>query len=66
MATFNPIDVNLALKVPNYGIGKRAKIQFDVQNLFNEDPPQLYSGYGASPLSSPIGRLFQVSLRVEF
>lgn len=66
VGTFNPVDINLALKVPNYGFGKRAEIQFDVQNLFNEDPPRLYSGNGASPLSSPIGRLFQVSLRAEF
>lgn len=64
--SFDPIDVNFALEIPNSGFGKNFEIQFDIQNVFDEDPPFLLSGNGASALSSPIGRLFQVSVRVDF
>jgi iron complex outermembrane receptor protein len=72
--SYNPVDVNFAIKIPLDRFGMNPEIQFDVQNVFDEDPPTLYSGNGAfNPASqgygnpaSPLGRLFQVSLKTEF
>ena len=66
VGSFNPVDLNIAYTIPTGGFGKKLEIQFDVQNLFDEAPPALYSGNGASTLSSPIGRMVQVGLRAEF
>lgn len=66
VSSFNPVDLNLSVKVPSTGIGKSFELQFDVQNLFDKAPPTVYSGNGISSLASPIGRLFQVSVKTEF
>lgn len=74
VSSFDPVDLNFSIKVPGAGIGKSFQIQLDVLNLFDENPPRLYSGNGAfnpasfliSTPASPIGRMFQVSVRTEF
>lgn len=64
--SFNPIDLNFAFKVPTDGLAKNFEFQIDVQNVFDEAPPPVYSGNGASALSSPIGRMILVGVRTEF
>jgi iron complex outermembrane recepter protein len=64
--SFNPVDLNVSYKLPSFGVGKTFEIQLDIQNVFDEAPPALYSGNGASPLSSPIGRMFEIGLRATF
>lgn len=66
VSSFNPVDLNVAYKIPSFGVGKDVEVQLSVQNVFDEAPPRLYSGNGASPLSSPIGRMVQIGVRVGF
>jgi iron complex outermembrane receptor protein len=64
--SFDPVDLNISYTLPGAGIAKGFEIHLDAQNIFDADPPVVYSGNGASPLSSPIGRLIQVGVRAEF
>jgi len=73
--SFDPIDINFAYRIPGKGFGKNFEFQFDIQNIFDEKPPRLYSGNGAiDPASqatlgtpaSPIGRMFQLTVKTEF
>ena len=73
--SFDPIDINFAYRIPGKGFFKNFEFQIDLQNVFDEKPPRLYSGNGAiDPTSqattgsptSPVGRLFQFTVKTEF
>jgi iron complex outermembrane receptor protein len=63
--SFTTVDLHVGYKLPNTGLLEGVELTFDVDNLFNEEPPFARSGngYGAGNV---LGRVVTAGVRTTF
>jgi len=66
VASFNTVDLHLAWNFKDHALLKDTTLALDVSNLFDRDPPVLYTGgtiLGFDPVAAnPLGRVISASL----
>jgi iron complex outermembrane recepter protein len=60
------IDLNLSYKFDKVPFAKSIVMQINAQNLLDKNPPISYTSPGYSGLASPIGRLIEATIGVQF
>lgn len=63
--SFTTVDLHFGYRLPEVGVLNGTELTLDVDNLFDEDPPFVRSGFGYGD-GNPLGRLITLGIRKQF